>query len=321
MTKFAPMTNDIPDPQPVCNPITSSAIFIVATLTPGSDPTDKVRAWCADVAALTRSIGKRVPSGNLSCVCGFGSSAWDTLFGSPRPASLHPFREFAAEGRRAVATPGDILLHIRADQMDLCFELATHLLSSLGDAISVVDEVQGFRYFDMRSMIGFVDGSENPTDREAIDFTIIGDEDPSFAGGSYVLVQKYLHNMAAWNELSVEAQERIIGRKKLSNIELDESVKPTYSHSALTTIAKDGQEVKILRDNMPFGRPGAGEFGTYFIGYARSPEPIEQMLENMFIGRPPGNYDKLLDFSTAVTGSLFFVPSADLLEALADRKP
>ncbi|MCU1752812.1 Dyp-type peroxidase [Pseudomonas sp. 6D_7.1_Bac1] len=321
MTTFTAMANNPPDPQSVCSPITSSAIFIVATLAPGSDPADKVRAWSADVAALTRSVGKRVPSGNLSCVCGFGSSAWDTLFGNPRPASLHAFREFGAQGRRAVATPGDILLHIRADQMDLCFELATQLLSSLGDAISVVDEVQGFRYFDMRSMVGFVDGTENPAGRQAVNFTIIGDEDPSFTGGSYVLVQKYLHNMSAWNELSVEAQERIIGRTKLSDIELGDSVKPSCSHSSLTTITKDGQEVKILRDNMPFGRPGAGEFGTYFIGYARSPEPIEQMLENMFVGRPPGNYDRLLDFSTAVTGGLFFVPSADLLEELADRKP
>ncbi|AZC32009.1 putative dye-decolorizing peroxidase (DyP), encapsulated subgroup [Pseudomonas chlororaphis subsp. piscium] len=280
-----------------------------------------MRGWCEDVAGLTRSVGKRVPAGNLSCVCGFASAAWDRLFGGPRPASLHGFREFGPQERRAVATSGDILLHIRADQMDLCFELATQLISALGDAISVVDEVQGFRYFDMRSIIGFVDGTENPVGRKAIEFTLIGDEDPAFSGGSYVLVQKYLHNMNAWNELSVEEQERVIGRKKLSDIELDDAVKPTSSHSALTTITKDGEEVKILRDNMPFGRPGAGEFGTYFIGYARSPEPIEQMLENMFVGRPAGNYDRLLDFSTAVTGGLFFVPSADLLEALAERQP
>lgn len=313
------MDNQTPEPQAICNPITSSAIFIVATLAPGSDAAGKVRAWCADVASLTRSVGKRVPSGNLSCVCGFGSTAWDALFGNPRPASLHAFREFGVEGRRAVATPGDILLHIRADQMDLCFELATQLLSSLGEAVSVVDEVQGFRYFDMRSIIGFVDGTENPVGRRAVDFTLVGNEDPSFTAGSYVLVQKYLHNMTAWNALSIEAQERVIGRTKLSDIELDDSVKPTSSHSALTTITQDGQEVKILRDNMPFGRPGAGEFGTYFIGYARSPAPLELMLENMFVGRPAGNYDRLLDFSTAVTGGLFLVPSADLLEELADR--
>ncbi|GAA7771248.1 MAG: peroxidase [Burkholderiaceae bacterium] len=315
------MPNDPIEPQAVYQPITRSAIFIVATLTPGAEHAATVRAWCADVAALVRSVGKRVPGGNLSCVCGFGTDAWDALFGGPRPASLHAFREFGAGDRRAVATRGDLLLHIRAEHMDLCFELATQLIGRLGAAVTVVDEVHGFRYFDMRSMVGFVDGTENPVDREAVDFTIIGDEDPSFAGGSYVIVQKYLHDMTGWNELSVEAQERIIGRTKLSDIELDESVKPTCSHSSLTTLEEDGKEVKILRDNMPFGSPGKGEFGTYFIGYARSPAPIEQMLENMFVGRPPGNYDRLLDYSKAVTGSLFFVPSQALLEALAERNP
>lgn len=313
--------DNTPLPQPVYSPITRSAIFIVATLADGSEHAATVRALCADIAALVRSVGKRVPAGNLSCVAGFGSDAWDRLFGGPRPSSLHPFREFGPEERRAIATPGDLLLHIRADHMDLCFELATQLMKRLGGAVSVVDEVQGFRYFDMRSMVGFVDGTENPEGGDAVRFTIIGDEDPAFAGGSYVLVQKYLHNMAAWNDLTVEAQERVIGRTKLDNIELDDSVKPSCSHSALTTIEKDGEEVKILRDNMPFGQPGKGEFGTFFIGYARSPEPIEQMLENMFVGKPPGNYDRLLDFSNAVTGGLFFVPSASLLEDLAERAP
>ncbi|PRB50189.1 peroxidase [Pseudomonas sp. MYb2] len=313
------MSNDPLEPQAVGSPITSSAIFIVATLNAGADAVQTVKDWCGDVAGLVRSVGKRVPAGNLTCVCGFSSNAWNRLFGSPRPASLHAFREFGVEGRQAPATPGDLLLHIRADQMDLCFELATQIMAVLGDAVTVVDEVQGFRYFDMRSIIGFVDGTENPVGRKALNFTIVGDEDADFSGGSYVLVQKYLHNMTAWNSLSVEAQERVIGRTKLSDIELGEDVKPSNSHSALTTITNAaGEEVKILRDNMPFGRPGAGEFGTFFIGYARSPEPMEQMLENMFVGKPPGNYDKLLDFSTAVTGGLYFVPSADLLDALAD---
>ncbi|WP_438390141.1 Dyp-type peroxidase [Caballeronia sp. DA-9] len=315
------MPTDIPEPQAVCNAITRSAIFIVATLNPGPDNAAAVRSICGDVAALVRAVGTRAPTGELSCVCGFGAGVWDTLFGAPRPANLHAFREFGEGKRHAIGTPGDLLFHIRADHMDLCFELATQLMTRLGNAVSVVDEVHGFRYFDLRDMVGFVDGTENPRGREAVDFALIRDQDRDFAGGSYVIVQKYLHDMAAWESLPVEAQERIIGRKKLSDVELDEAIKPSSSHSSLTTIEKDGQEVKILRHNMAFGRPGAGEFGTYFIGYASSPEPVEQMLENMFVGRPPGNYDRLLDYSRAVTGGLFFVPSATLLEELADRKP
>jgi putative iron-dependent peroxidase len=192
-------------------------------------------------------------------------------------------------------------------------------MARIGNAVSPVDEVQGFRYFDDRDLMGFVDGTENPRGAAAADAVMIGDEDPNFAGGSYVIVQKYLHDLGAWNALSTEAQEGIIGRTKLSDIELDDSVKPTSAHNALTTIVENGKEIKILRDNMPFGRPGNGEFGTYFIGYSRSPRTIEQMLENMFVGRPPGNYDRLLDFSRAVTGNLFFVPSATFLEAVTEN--
>ena len=304
--------------QPVASPLTRAAIFLVETVKPGSASRDTMRAFCGDLAALVRAVEFRDLEGGLSCVMGFGANAWDRLFGAPRPAELHPFREIRSGARHAVSTPGDLLFHIRAKRMDLCFELATQIMARIGSAVSPVDEVQGFRFFDDRDLIGFVDGTENPRGAAVVDAVLIGDEDAAFAGGSYVIVQKYLHNLDAWNALSTEAQELIIGRNKLSDIELDDSVKPTSSHSSLTTIVENGKEIKILRDNMPFGRPGHAEFGTYFIGYSRSPRTIEQMLENMFIGRPPGNYDRLLDFSRAVTGNLFFVPSATFLDNIAD---
>jgi putative iron-dependent peroxidase len=307
--------------QPVAAPLTRAAIFLVVTLKPGPQSRTTVRSLCGDLSAIIRAVETRDLEAGLSCIMGVGSEAWDRLFGPPRPAMLHPFREIRAGERHAVSTPGDLLFHIRAKRMDLSFELATQIMARIGDAVAPADEVHGFHYFDDRDLIGFVDGTENPRGQEAIDAVLIGDEDAAFAGGSYVIVQKYLHDLAGWDALSTEAQERIIGRKKLSDIELDASIKPTSSHSSLTTITEDGKEVKILRDNMPFGRPTQGEFGTYFIGYSRSPSPTEQMLENMFIGRPPGNYDRLLDFSRAVTGNLFFVPSATFLDGVADDEP
>jgi putative iron-dependent peroxidase len=201
--------------------------------------------------------------------------------------------------------------------MDLCFELATQIMTRLRDAVSTVDETHGFNYFDDRDLIGFVDGTENPVAEAACEAALIGEEDAAFAGGSYVIVQKYLHDLKKWNALPVEQQEKIIGRMKLSDIELDDAAKPSYAHNALTTIMEDGKQLDIVRDNMPFGDVGKSEFGTYFIGYARSPRRIEQMLQNMFVGLPPGNYDRLLDYSRAVTGGLFFVPSADFLADVA----
>ncbi len=304
--------------QAVAAPLTRAAIFLVATLNPGTENRTILRAFCGDLSALVRAVEFRDLDGGLSCVVGFGSGAWDRLFGRPRPAELHPFREIRAGARHAVSTAGDLLFHIRAQRMDLCFELATQIMARLGKAVLPVDEVQGFRYFDDRDLMGFVDGTENPRGEAAIDAVLIRDEDAAFTAGSYVIVQKYLHDLDAWNALSTEAQERIVGRTKLSDIELDDSVKPTSAHTALTTIVENNKEIKILRDNMPFGRPGYGEFGTYFIGYSRSPRTIEQMLENMFVGRPPGNYDRLLDFSRAVTGNLFFVPSATFLDEIGE---
>src|SRR3984893_8659266 len=306
----------LPVSQPVVQDLTRAAIFLVVTINPGAASRTAVRAFCGDLPALVRAVGFRDIEGNLSCVMGIGSDAWDRLFGDPRPAELHPFREIRAGPHHAVSTPGDLLFHIRAKRMDLCFEVATQIMARLGDAVSAVDEVHGFRYFDDRDLLGFVDGTENPRGEAVIEAALIGEEDAAFAGGSYVIVQKYLHDMDGWNALSTEAQERIIGRTKLSDIELDDSVKPTSAHNVLTTIMENGKEFQIVRDNMPFGRVGEGEFGTYFIGYCRTPRIIEQMIENMFVGRPPGNYDRFLDFSRAVTGTLFFVPSATFLESV-----
>jgi porphyrinogen peroxidase len=308
-------------PQPVLAPLTRAAIFLVLTIKPEPRCSAIVRSFCADLAGLTRAVEFRDIEAGLTCVASFGSNAWDRLFGHPRPAELHPFREIRSGTRHAVATPGDLLFHIRARRMDICFELATQIMERIGDAVSLDDEVQGFRYFEDRDLLGFVDGTENPRGVAIQEAALVAEADPIFAGGSYVIVQKYLHDMKAWNALSTEAQERIIGRKKLSDIEMDDAVKPTSAHAALTEIEENGKQLQILRDNMPFGQPGRGEFGTYFIGYSCTPRVTELMLHNMFVGRPPGNYDRLLDFSRAVTGGLFFAPSLTFLESAAGAQP
>ena len=300
--------------QSVAAPLTRAAIFLVVTINPSTRNNKTLRSFCSNLSALVRSVGFRVLDGDLSCVTGFGSDAWDVLFGKPRPKELHKFHEIRAGSRHAPSTAGDILFHIRAQRMDLCFELATQIMARLGPAVSAVDEVHGFRNFDSRDLLGFVDGTENPKAQAAIDATLIAQEDPTFVLGSYVIVQKYLHDLEAWNKLPSERQEQIIGRTKLSDVELDDSVKPSYAHNALNKIVEGGKEVKILRDNMPFGHVGEKEFGTYYIAYSRSPRTIERMLDNMFVGNPKGNYDRLLDFSRAVTGNLFFVPSATFLD-------
>ena len=299
--------------QAVLAPLTDAAMFLVMTVREGGEAT--VRDLLEDMSALQRTVGFRLPTAMLSCVTGIGAELWDRLFQAPRPAGLHKFRAWKGPRHSAPSTPGDLLFHIRAGQMDVCFELATKIAGRLAGVADVVDETHGFKYFDERDLLGFVDGTENPTGDLAAWHTLIGDEDPDYAGGSYVLVQKYLHDLAAWNALKVEEQEAAIGRTKLDNVELAE--KAPNSHVTLNTVDDpDGNELKILRDNMPFGSIKGGEFGTYYIAYASTPDVPEQMLRRMFLGNPYGTYDRILDFSTATTGSLFFVPTAEFLDDL-----
>jgi len=274
------------EPQSIDAPLSRAAVFLVLSIDADARALAKARQCVADIGSLTRAVGFRDLRGRLSCNVGIGSAAWDRLGQPRRPAQLRPFQEIHGPAHTAVATPGDLLFHIRADRPDMCFDLERLILQTLGDAVRVEDEVHGFRYFDSRDLLGFVDGTENPTGSSLIQSSLIQSDDAPFEGGSYIV------------EL-----EDTGGRE---------------SHKTLTTIVDaDGVEHDILRDNMPFGRPGISEYGTYFIGYARNLWVIERMLRNMFLGITEGRHDRVLDFSTPVTGTTFFAPSNSVLQTLA----
>ncbi|MEU7142710.1 Dyp-type peroxidase [Nocardia sp. NPDC046473] len=303
------------EPQPILDPLTPAAIFLVATIDEGGEAV--VRDTLADIQGLRRSVGFRIPGAGLTCVTSIGSAAWDRLFTGPRPAELHDFPGFVGKHHTAPATPGDLLFHIRAENQDACFELAMTIGDRLVGAATIIDETVGFRYFEQRDLLGFVDGTENPEGQGAYSAALVGDEDPEFRDGSYVIVQKYLHPMADWRALSVEEQEKVIGRTKLDDFELSDADKPADSHVAVNTIVDaDGTEREILRANMPFGSVKDGEFGTYYIAYAATPSVTELMLTRMFVGTEAAAYDRILDFSLAVTGTSFFAPSLDFFDEL-----
>ncbi|GAA3949667.1 Dyp-type peroxidase [Gordonia caeni] len=300
---------------------TRSAIFLTLCINPGGE--EGVRDGLEKIGGLTTAVGSRAPEAALAAIVAIGSDAWDRLFTGPRPALLTPFTQLEGPVHTAPATPADILVHIKADDMGLCYELGRQLTEVFGDAVRTQEEVHGFRYFDLRDLTGFVDGTENPVGQDAIDAITVGDEDPAFSGGSYVVTQRYVTDFSAWDAISVEEQENVFGRTKLDNIEMDDDVKPANSHIALNVIEDaDGNEIDIVRDNMPYGAiNGSGDKGTFYIAYSRGPEVSEEMLRNMFLGDPPGNYDRLLDFTTAVSGAQFFAPPAEFLEELPSAPP
>ncbi|MEU0540143.1 Dyp-type peroxidase [Nocardia sp. NPDC005978] len=301
------------EPQPILNPLSPAAIFLVVTIDEGGEAV--VRDLLADLPGLRRSVGFRIPGADLACITSIGPTAWDRLFSGPKPAELHEFPGYVGAKHRAPATPGDLLFHIKAETQYACFELAMALGDRLAGAGTIVDQTVGFRYFEQRDLLGFVDGTENPEGQLAVSAALIGDEDPEFAGGSYVIVQKYLHTMGEWNALSTDEQEKVIGRHKMSDFELSDDEKPADSHVAVN----DQDDVgTIVRANMPFGSVKDGEFGTYYIAYAASPSVTEDMLTRMFLGTEDAAYDRILDFSEAVTGTNFFTPPAGFFDALPD---
>ncbi len=272
---------------------------------------------CALVSNLNHSYVVRVPEGRTSCIMGIGYEAWLKLgMSSPLPKEFKSFEPIEGEKYTAVATEGDIHFHLRAMNAGICYEMAKDIYEIISPVADNLVEVHGFRLWDGRSILGFVDGTENPIGDEREKFALVGDEDPQYKGGSYLFVQKYLHNLKAWEDLSTSDQEKAFGRYKLSDVEMTDEVKPTNSHSALTSITDaQGNDLKIVRDNLPFSNPSKGEFGTYFICYANKFSTTLKMLENMYLGNPIGNYDRILDFSTAVTGTLFFVPTQEMLDS------
>ncbi|CZE50160.1 Dyp-type peroxidase [Campylobacter geochelonis] len=291
------------------------AKFMVLSINDSKDSDEKVKNLTSNFSALVRSMRNRYPDLEVSGVMGFGANAFKRLFpdiGTPK--ELKVFEPIKGKRFEAVSTPGDLFFHLRAKKEACIFELSTNIMEQLDGAVVCEDEVSGFRYFDGRAIVGFVDGTENP-DFDKDSFAVIGEEDAKFAGGSYAFVQKYIHDMKKWNAMSVEEQEKTIGRRKFDDVELDDETKPVNAHNAVTNIEdEDGNELKIIRANMPFANPAKGEFGTYFIGYARHFSTTKKMLENMFVGEPVGNTDLLLEISTPVTGTLFYVPTFDFLD-------
>ncbi|SPO06794.1 probable iron-dependent peroxidase [Cephalotrichum gorgonifer] len=303
-------------------PLSRSATFLLLEVSDTLDSINTIRSTLSGISGLAKNIAIRDPGSSFSCTVGIGSDAWDVLTELPRPAELRPFPVISGNVHTAVSTPGaDLLFHIRADRRDLCFEFERQLMVRLGDSVSVVDETVGFRYFDARDLLGFVDGTANPVGPDVSASVLVEECDEGSStsiGGSYCVVQKYVHDLNGWNALSAEEQESIIGRTKFDNVELDDAAAGAQkSHKTLNTIEDDvGVEQAILRDNMPFGTPGSKEFGTYFISYSRQLWVTEKMLQRMFVGDPPGKHDRILDFSTPLTGATFFVPSAKVLDDL-----
>lgn len=292
----------------------SHAIFLTLRVKPGEQAITDARSLLAATPHLTGELASSYPDAELVSVVAVGAESWQTLIGTPKPKQLSPLRERRFGDRVSASTPADLMLHIRSERRDLNFELARRIMAAPGDSIDVIEERVGFRYLDSRDLTGFVDGTENPEGDERGEVALVGDEDPDHAGGSYVLLQRYVHDLDRWRQLPQEEQEAIIGRTKDTNKELDDDVKPGSAHIARVVIEEDGEELEILRHSLPWGH--CKQAGLMFIAYTRQQRIFDKMLNSMFDTEHTGIHDRLMEFTRAETGAYFFAPSLTELNQL-----
>ncbi|MDR0847936.1 MAG: Dyp-type peroxidase, partial [Propionibacteriaceae bacterium] len=278
------MPIDTRDTQDVYKGIGESVIFVTLELRHEDQGAEleAVQELASLIGPVVRSMNIRRPDDGLKLAFGIGSGAWDYLFpGKPKPRELEPFRSLADGDVTMPATPGDLFLHVRAQSQAVVYEVVSQLMESVSQAANVLDETHGFGYFEGRAIIGFIDGTEGPDRSEAPEYAIIGDEDPDFANGSYAFAQRWVHDMKDWDGRSTEEQEKMIGRRKFSDRELDDDEKATNAHNVASQDNEGDVEHKIVRMNVPFSEPARGVTGTYFIGYSREWAVTKRMLNNM----------------------------------------
>lgn len=298
--------------------ITEPASFVEYMTFVLGEKNDGVREALADVFGVEKSISHKDSSCNLSVSIGFSANFWDKIFSDiKKPKELHKFVALKDANREFPATNGDIFVMIKSERMDLNFQCAKYIKRLFDATCELVDDIQGYKYLDSRDMIDFVDGTENPKDKERFDAVLVQEDIKIHVGGSYLIAQKYIakENLRPWDEKPTSYQEQVIGRTKMDNIELSEDEKPAWAHTAKSKVEIDGEEIKMFRQNRPFGT--AKEHGTMFVGFAASPSVIETSLKQMITADEDGNYDRLLDFVEAKTGCLFFMPSREFLDEIA----
>ena len=293
-----------------------SVIFLILSLK--REDRDKECEIIADMAdrieAIQRLMNIRVAPETVKLTFGFSNRAWEYLFPhAAKPKELEDFKGVNGKNHQAPTTPADLFLHVRADEASTTYLVVDQIMGFLRPIVDVVDETHGFHYREGRAIIDFIDGTENPVGEEAKEWAIIGAEDPDFINGSYAFAQKYVHDLDAWRALPTEVQEKYIGRRKYSDLELDDDEKDPRAHNIISQDNRDDEEHKIVRMNVVYANPGEGVRGTYFIGYARHWDVTRTMVINMFT-----QDDRLLEYSTALKGQLFFIPSKELMGRIAE---
>ena len=298
----------------ICAEPNLHALYLTFTVV--DDDVQAMRVKLARILELFTHFDEEYYEAMVSGVLAIGTNYWYELYPDIIPKELAPFPAMHCDDRSAPSSPGDLFIQIKADRMDICHAIGSEIMQLLKVHVDLYEEVKGFRYLDGRDLTGFVDGTENPRGMRKFDVALVGDDDPDFAGGSYIHVQRYRHNMTKWQLLAVSKQEDVIGRTKADNVEYASDKKAAFSHTKRTSLKDEsGKSIEMLRQSMPYGDMSVQ--GLYFVSCACSCEPFTKMLKSMIFGDDKGVYDKLLDYTAAETGGAFFAPSTTFIKQQA----
>ena len=298
----------------ICAEPNLHALFLTFTVV--EDDPQAMRVKLAKILELFSHFDDEYYEAMVSGIIAIGTNYWYELYPDIIPRELVPFPDIHCEDRNAPNSPGDLLIIIKADRMDICHAIGVEVIQLLTPQVDLFEEVRGFRYLDGRDLMGFVDGTQKPRGMRKLAAALVSDDDPDFAGGSYVHIQRYRHNMHKWQLLPINKQEQIFGRTKTTNTKLAENDIAPFSHAIRASLnSQSSGEVNMLTQNMPYGDMSTQ--GLYFIACARSPQPFIQMLQSRVVGDEQGHYDKLLDYTTAETGGAFFAPSVTFIKQQA----
>jgi putative iron-dependent peroxidase len=263
------------------------------------------------VAAIAALREPRTTMGGVNLVVGFAPELWRAVAPAEAPPDLEGFTRdlVGCEDFLMPATQHDALLWLSGSAYDVIFDVARAVIAELKGLGSVVEETSSWPYRHDLDLTGFIDGTENPTLVEAPSLIVVPEGRPG-AGGTVLLLQKWVHDAEAWEALPVQSQERVIGRTKLDSVELEE--KPGDSHVARTDQDEFGH---IFRRNMPYGT--VTDHGTMFVGFCAAQRPLVAMLESM-AGLTSGARDALTRYTPPLTGAYYFVPSIGAIRSLVE---
>jgi putative iron-dependent peroxidase len=262
------------------------------------------------LAALLDPVG---PPGEYNQVVGFGAAVWSRLAPDDLPAGLHELAPLSAPGRILPAIPHDVWVWVHAGGSDVSLDAARHAAGALKQVARVVTDQPAFIYRQSRDLTGFEDGTENPPPKQAPAVALVPDGQPG-EGGSHALVIRFVHDLEAFGRLDIDGQEAVFGRTKPNSTEI--AARPADSHISRVQIEAGGEELEILRRSASYGN--TSELGLMFVAFSADAARYEVMLAHMYGAGEgaDGLADRLLSYTQAQSGALYFAPSLDALVKL-----